>query len=104
MRVMVAIRGRRERKCCVCDENDDVDAIWRLRGKLVCEGVVDMVVGASTLVLCGLVGYFVKISKEGKRHDRVRKEYESKCPLTASESEELLSSNHIKYCECIELT
>lgn len=55
------------------------------------------------MVLCGLVGYFVKISKEGKRHDRVRKEYESKCPLTASESEELLSSNHIKYCECIEL-
>ena len=33
MRVVVAIRGRRERKCCVCDENDDVDAIWRLRGK-----------------------------------------------------------------------
>ena len=54
------------------------------------------VVGASTLVLCGLVGYFVKISKEGKRHDNVRKEYEEKCPLTASESEELLSSNHIK--------
>ena len=40
----------------------------------MCERVVDMVVGASTLVLCGLVGYFVKISKEGKRHDRVRKE------------------------------
>ena len=69
----------------------------------MCARVVEMVVGASTLVLCGLVGYFVKISKEGKRHDRVRKEYESKCPLTASESEELLSSNHIKYCECIEL-
>jgi len=57
---------------------------------------VKCVVGASTLVLCGLVGYFVKISKEGKRHDNVRKGYEEKCPLTASESEELLSSNHIK--------
>ena len=45
---------------------------------------VKCVVGASTLVLCGLVGYFV------------RKGYEEKCPLTASESEELLSSNHIK--------
>lgn len=41
-------------------------------------------------------GLFVKISKEGKRHDNVRKGYEEKCPLTASESEELLSSNHIK--------
>ena len=34
--------------------------------------------------------------EEGKRHDNVRKGYEEKCPLTASESEELLSSNHIK--------
>lgn len=46
------------------------------------------------------MGYFVKISKEGKRHDNVRKSYEEKCPLTASESEELLNSNHIKY-KCV---
>lgn len=51
---------------------------------------------ASTSIIAGLIGYFVKISKEGKRHDRVREAYENSCPLTAEESQELSSENNIK--------
>ena len=50
----------------------------------------------STLCIAGLIGYFVKISKEGKRLDRVKEEYREKCPLTAEESQELVSENNIK--------
>ena len=54
------------------------------------------IVFASTSIIAGLIGYFVKISKEGKRHDRVQEAYEKKCPLTAEESQELCSENNIK--------
>lgn len=51
---------------------------------------------ASTLCIAGLISYFVKISKEGKRLDRVKDNYRSKCPLNAMESQELVSENNIK--------
>lgn len=52
---------------------------------------------ASTSIIGALIGYFVKISKEGKRHDRVKECYESGCPLTAVESQELVNENNVKY-------
>ena len=51
---------------------------------------------ASSSVIFGLIGYFVKISKEGKRRDRVTDKYEEECPLTAEESNLLSSANNIK--------
>lgn len=50
----------------------------------------------SALCVGGLIAYFIKISKEGKRLDRVKDNYKSKCPLTAEESQELISDNNIK--------
>jgi hypothetical protein len=52
---------------------------------------------SATAILVGLVGYFVKISKEGKRLDRVKDAYNDKCPLSADESQELSSKNNVKY-------
>lgn len=49
----------------------------------------------STAMLGALIGYFVKIFKEGKRHDRVRDDYIAHCPLTPDESMELAESNNI---------
>ena len=51
---------------------------------------------ASAFCIFGLAAYFVKISKEGKRLDRVKDGYKSKCPLTAEESQELISDNNVK--------
>ena len=54
------------------------------------------IVAASTFCIVGLISYFIKISKEGKRLDRVKNNYREKCPLTAVESQELVSENNIK--------
>lgn len=47
-------------------------------------------------VVFGVVGYFIKLSKDGKRMDTVKNEYLSHCPLTASESRDLGYYNNIK--------
>ena len=47
-------------------------------------------------VVFGVVGYFIKLSKDGKRMDNVKNEYLSHCPLTASESRDLGYYNNIK--------
>lgn len=49
----------------------------------------------SAAMLLALIGYFVKIFKEGKRHDSVRDDYNAHCPLTPEESRELANSNNI---------
>ena len=54
-----------------------------------------IIVIGSTAMLLALIGYFVKIFKEGKRHDSVRDDYNAHCPLTPEESRELANSNNI---------
>lgn len=49
----------------------------------------------SAAMMGALIGFFVKMFKEGKAHDRVREDYNAHCPLTPEESTELADSNNI---------